>query len=142
MIRKNSGFTITELMTAIAVVAIILSIAVPNIIGWLPKYRLSSAARNILSAIEFTRLTAVQQYADAEIQFNPGSSSYTVSVGGRTVKGDTLPAGITISAVTFSGDNVEFNRQGISDEGGSLTLSGDSGSKVIAVKVSGNARIQ
>ena len=142
MIRKNSGFTLTELMTAIAVVAIILSIAVPNIIGWLPKYRLSSAARTILSAIEFTRLTAVQQYADAEIQFNQGSSSYTVSVGGRTVKGDTLPAGITISAVTFSGDNVEFNRQGISDEGGSLTLSGDSGSKVIAVKVSGNARIQ
>ena len=129
-------------MVAIAVVAIVLSIAVPNFIGWLPKYRLSSAARNILSAIEFTRLTAVRQYANAQIQFNPGNSSYTVSVNGRTVKGDTLPAGISISGVTFGGDNVTFNRQGISNESGSVTVSGDSGSKVISVKVSGNAKIQ
>ena len=142
MIRKNSGFTLTELMAAIAVVAIVLSIAVPNIIGWMPKYRLGSAARNILSAIEFTRLTAVRQYADAQIQFNPGNSSYTVSVNGRTVKGDTLPAGISIADVTFSLDNVEFDRQGISDQGGTVKLSGDSGTKEIVVKVSGNARIQ
>ena len=142
MIRKNSGFTLTELMVAIAVVAIVLSIAVPNIIGWMPKYRLGSAARNVLSAIEFTRLTAVRQYADAQIQFNPGNSSYTVSVNGRNVKGDTLPAGISITDVTFDDDNVEFDRQGISDQSGTVELSGDSGTKEIAVKVSGNARIQ
>jgi type IV fimbrial biogenesis protein FimT len=141
MTRKNSGFTMTELMVTIAIISIVTSIAVPNFLGWLPKYRLSSASRNILSAIEFTRLTAVRQYADAQIQFNVGNSSYTVSVNGRTVKGDTLPAGVSIAS-SFSGNNFDFNRQGFPDESGNVTLSGDSGSKVINVKVSGNARIQ
>ncbi len=129
-------------MVTIAIIAIVLSIAVPSFIGWLPKYRLGSAAREVLSAIEFTRLTAVRQYADAQIQFNVGAASYTASVGGQTIKGGNMPAGVSISGVTFSGTNVQFNRQGFPDEGGSVTLSSNAGTRVINVKVSGNARIQ
>ncbi len=142
MMRKNSGFTLTELMVTIAIIAIITSIAVPNFIGWLPKHRLSSAARDVLSALEQTRMTAVRQYADAQIQFNTGASSYTASVGGQTFKAGTMPAGVTISSVTFSGTNVVFDRQGIPDEGGNIILSSKAGNKTINVKVSGNARIQ
>ncbi|UCF95658.1 MAG: prepilin-type N-terminal cleavage/methylation domain-containing protein, partial [Desulfobacterales bacterium] len=57
MLRKSSGFTMHELMVVLAIVAIISAIATPNLIDWLPQYRLSSGARSVLSAIELTRLT-------------------------------------------------------------------------------------
>lgn len=142
MSQKNSGFTITEVMVTIAIIAITASIAIPNLIGWLPKYRLGSAARDVMSMIEQTRMTAVQQYANATIQFNTGDSSYTATVGGQVFEGGRMPAGVTITSVTFTGADVSFDRQGLADEGGNIILSSEAGDKTINIKISGNVKIQ
>ena len=59
MIRKQAGISIVEVMTVIAVIAILCAIAVPGYIGWLPTYRLSTAARDVLSDLEFAPLGGV-----------------------------------------------------------------------------------
>jgi Tfp pilus assembly protein FimT len=48
---KRFGCNIFELMTVLGIMAIAASIAVPNFIGWLPNYRIRSAADEVLSAL-------------------------------------------------------------------------------------------
>jgi type IV fimbrial biogenesis protein FimT len=147
MVRNNSGFTIQELMVVIGIIALLSAIAMPNLIGWLPKHRLGSGAREILSAIENTRLTAVRHNADAAITFDAGASSFSASVNGSVFKSGSMPAGIVIDSVTFSGSTLTFNGQGIPTSGGgrvNLMYSDNTSGqpdKVIEVRVGGNAKI-
>ena len=69
MIRNKSGFTMTELMTTIGIIAIISAIAVPNFISWIPKRKLGIGARDILNAVESARLTAVRNRVSVGIEF-------------------------------------------------------------------------
>ena len=48
-------------MTVIGILAVISAIAIPSLFGWMPKQRLGNGARDLLSAFEFTRLTAVKR---------------------------------------------------------------------------------
>ena len=68
--EKNTGFTLMELMVAIAIIAITASIAIPNIIGWLPTHRLASASRAILSVLQQARLRAVKENTFVTVQFD------------------------------------------------------------------------
>ena len=75
--RKDSGFTLIELMVIIAIIAVVTAITIPNLIGWLPNHRLGTASRDILSVLQQVRLRAVKDNADAAIQFAPGNEDYT-----------------------------------------------------------------
>ncbi len=85
--RKNSGFTMTELMVTIAVVAILASLAIPNFIAWLPNYRLQSGAEEIQSTLQLARITAIKENAAVKVTFNTAKETYQASVrdpGGKS----------------------------------------------------------
>ena len=42
--KKRAGFTIVELVVALAIMGIAVSVAIPGFSRWLPDYRLKSAA--------------------------------------------------------------------------------------------------
>ena len=71
MLRKNAGFSLTELMVIIGIMGIMAGIAMPNLIGWLPKYRMGSAARELLGTLEFARLTAVKRNVATLVSVHP-----------------------------------------------------------------------
>jgi type IV fimbrial biogenesis protein FimT len=138
MIRNKSGFTMTELMTTIGIIAIISAIAVPNFISWIPKRKLGVASRDVLGAIETARMQAVRSRSNAVIQF-PNNTDYMIWVdngeGGGTandgirngteeiIRNASMPAGITITSADFSGNNnFVFNPRGFPlDAGGNPT---------------------
>jgi len=69
---KKDGFTLIELLVAIAVLAILASIAIPVFSRWLPNLRLKSAARDVYSNLQLAKMGAVKANADWAIYFDPG----------------------------------------------------------------------
>jgi len=142
IMRKNSGFTFTELMVTIAVVAILASLAIPNFIAWLPNYRLKSGAEEIQSTLQFARITAIKENSTVTVDFNTANETYRASVGGQTFRSGQMPAGIDIDSTDFGGDSVEFNSRGIATAAGSAVVRNNLGRvRNIEVYITGNSRI-
>ena len=78
LMKKNSGFTLMEMMIVIAIIGITAAIAIPNVISYLPKHRLNGGARDVYSAMQYARLKAVKERTPVSINFNPGANSFTV----------------------------------------------------------------
>ena len=115
MLRKNDGFSLQELMVIIGIVAIMCAIAMPSLIGWLPKYRMSSAARDLLGAMEFARLNAVRKNAVVVVNFDYANESYQASIGGTVLKTWKMPTGVDLKQPSSQalGASVRFNNQGM-----------------------------
>lgn len=78
LMKKNSGFTLMEVMVVIAIIGITAAIAIPNVISYLPKHRLNGGARDVYSAMQYARLKAVKERTPVSIIFNTGTDSFTV----------------------------------------------------------------
>jgi len=75
MVKKSiPGFTLLELMIAVAIVAVLVSIAIPNISSTLPKIRLKSAARDLVSNLQKLRMEAVKENQSSRLVFDSGVS--------------------------------------------------------------------
>jgi prepilin-type N-terminal cleavage/methylation domain-containing protein len=160
--RKNTGFTLMELMVAIAIIAIAASIAIPNIVGWLPTHRLASASRAILSDLQQARLRAVKENTFVTVQFDTGNERYNVfldngdGVGGvpgdglqngteKIFKSESMPASINLDSTTFADDSVCFSNRGLPPPpfltGNVTILNSQNISRQIEVNQTGNSTI-
>ncbi|NNF98470.1 MAG: prepilin-type N-terminal cleavage/methylation domain-containing protein [Desulfobacteraceae bacterium] len=166
MIRNTSGFSLMEMMVVVAIVAITSAIAIPNLIGRLPAYRLSSASSDVLSVLQNARLRAVKEFANVVVDFDVPNNKYKVFLdngrgGGTAYNGEqdgteltlmekTVPNGVTIHSAGFSSQQrIEFNSQGglyrskNSYMGGNVELKSSAGeTKKIIVNIAGLSRIE
>ena len=142
--QKNSGYTLIELMAVIGIIAIVTGIVVPNVISWLPKYRLNSGAEEIQSTLQLARLGAIKQNMSATVAFDTANHTFLASINGQTIKRGRLPAGIVIDSVTSPASQVQFDSRGLANSStGNIQVSNHQGkTKVISVNIVGNARIQ
>ncbi len=152
-LHKNSGFTLWEMMAVIGIIAVLSTIVMPNFLGWIPKYRLGSAARDLLSALQYARLAAVKHNVDVQVVFLPDQDHYRVFTdynGNRnqdadepTIKSAAMPAGVYLKETNFSGDIFNFNGRGLaSGSGGTISIANHRNDLTkIRVNRTGNSRI-
>ena len=77
--RRNSGFTLIEVIIVIAIMAVISAIAVPNFLSWIPQKRLVSASDELFSNLLYTKMQAIKNNVDWAVTFNYSAQSYTIS---------------------------------------------------------------
>lgn len=132
--KESKGFTLIELMVAIAVFGILIAIAAPNMARWRESQRLSSGAREVLSALQFARIRAVKDNASVVFSIDPDNdgtlnNDYIVFIddgagggtaddrilngGERVVKRGGMPAGILLT--DNQNQTVRFNGRGLSN---------------------------
>jgi type IV fimbrial biogenesis protein FimT len=146
MLRRNQGFSINELMVVIGIIAIVATIALPSIFSWLPRYRMSSAARDVLGTFEFARLTAVKRNADAVVDLDYTNEVVRVSVAGTTLRTVRMPSGIDLKepAAQSLGAQFRYIGQGMPDRSGDVLISngGRHPDRKVSLSAGGSVKIE
>ena len=80
--KKRAGFTIVELVVALAIMGIAVSVAIPGFSRWLPDYRLKSAATELYTNLQLAKMSAVRDNAEWAVFFDPYSfKAYQIRKG-------------------------------------------------------------
>lgn len=148
--NNRDGFTLMELMMTIAVIGILTAIATPNVIAWRNNAQFNASVREVKSAIEGTRMSAIRTNLLANVIFNNTNSFNTQNreivagvVAPRAVVTHQLAAGTTVNS-NFPGNQLVFNNRGmLNPPTGTVTIQHTNGlSRQIVVSIVGSSRIQ
>jgi len=124
--------------------ALIATIAIPNMIAWRANAKLGGAIKNLRGDINMAKRMAVRENAFVVINFS--SDRYEIFVdNGQGAKAENwtwdedelriasrvLPEGIAIDLVdtNFDNDRTRFNRRGLPENLGSVVLKASNGKK-------------
>ena len=148
--KKESGFTLVEVMIVIAVFGIMSAIAIPSFMSLLPGMRLNGSARDIFVTMNLARMQAVAKNSTGNIKFN-SATTYTAWVDNplsgtqyaldgngvdTLIKNGSTETGVTISH-NIPYDTFAYNSRGLpsgSSVASTITLT-DSGGAVQTVVV-------
>ena len=143
---KVKGFTLLELMITLGILAIVLTIAIPNFQRISINGNLRTAARDLIADFNALRAKAIAENTQYVLTFN-GDNTYTVNPASGLPNGGKSPASIardiTISGVPFAGGPVTFSTRGTVSPGGNVVLTNSRGSTAtITCNLSGRTYVQ
>jgi len=79
--KSCAGFTLIELMVAIAVLAILLFVALPNFAVWMQNTQIRTAGEAVLNGMQLARAEAIRRNTAVELRMDV-SSGWTARVSG------------------------------------------------------------
>jgi type II secretion system protein H len=142
-----SGLTLIELMTVVAIIGIVAAMAVPSFLSYMPKLRVKSAARDIVSQLRLARSKSVAERRPFGVAFdmsknsvytfadtdNPAGQSYSTS--DSVVHADTLNTDISLNSCTYANNCVVFNATGAASTSGDLQVVTGDGSIIMSINI-------
>ena len=71
--RKNSGFSMMELLLVIGMIAIIVSIGLPSLLSYRSKAQLGKATRDVFGGLQRAKMEAIRNNSFCVFSFNPAN---------------------------------------------------------------------
>jgi type IV fimbrial biogenesis protein FimT len=162
--QKNTGFTLVELMIAIAIIAILAVLAAPSFRDTLQSQRVEGAAEALMAALHNAKAEAVKTNAEMRIVFMPDSTGDILDTWcyGMTKAGDATcdcrvdadasndcAAGSVVQSTEYANVTIQFNSSNsrlfkpLRGTSGSGTVAFDGGNnKKLGVTTSGLGRVR
>jgi prepilin-type N-terminal cleavage/methylation domain-containing protein len=161
--RKNSGFTLVELLVAVAIIAILLSIGVPSLISWRQKAQLGGFAREVYGMFQKAKMEATRQNRDITVSFGQTGCDYVLFIDEdnppnqeynppgeaaiHCLNKSDYP-GVEDSFVGFPGTYIIFSNSGLAKradgslDGGEVHLTMNGRESIVTVSLTGNVKIE
>jgi len=136
--RNDSGFSVIELIVTIAILAILTTIAVPNLVSWIPKYRVKDAAQDLFSNVQLAKTEAIKRNQNCTVTFNTAPDNYVIGLLNRTITLADYGSGVQYTAAPAP-TSITFNPRGFADSAVNVTLTNaqNSVSYRVSVLISG-----
>lgn len=74
--RRQSGYSLAEILVVVAIVGVILLVTVPALLQLMPQYRIRSAASEAAGMMRMIRQRAITTRTPWRISYDPGSNRY------------------------------------------------------------------
>lgn len=77
-ITSIAGFSLTEMMVAIGILAMMSVIAAPFIVGQMPGFKMRQAVQQLAADLQATRMQAISENTTAQVSFEASRKQYTL----------------------------------------------------------------
>jgi len=144
-LRSKLGITLIEMVVTLGIAGILMGIAIPSFISWLPTLRLSDAAQQVATDWRLARTKAISRgtkYRLTLVGGVPGATSYVIDKEDPDNPGTyidesgpfELPEGITVSAVESV---AYFDPRGTASTASTITLSNGTDTQDVQLNTAG-----
>jgi type IV fimbrial biogenesis protein FimT len=160
--RRQSGFTLIELMVIIAVLGVLVAIALPSFTSTIDRRNLVGAANDIFAGLQYARSEAIKRNQNIEFQFDAAATPWcygisdpgngcdcnaspgncTVDGQQNVVTGDNF-RNVSLSAADFGASSFEFDpRRGFPSRNGSFGLTVGGQSRTVVLNALGRVTVE
>lgn len=140
MTNPEKGFTLFEVLIAMAVIMILATVSTPFIRRYQPNLKLDGVARDLTSDLRLAQQYSIAEQVVYYVDLATSTKQYLLYKTGSSspIKIYDLPVEINYVSITgFTGNRISFNAYGAVSEAGSIVLTSSLKNKTINIKPSG-----
>jgi type IV fimbrial biogenesis protein FimT len=135
--KSQHGYSLIELVVAVALAGILAAIALPSWNKLLPSYQLDSSARQFQSELHNIKMRAATENVGFQLVYANGAAAYTIQRDSAVLVTKPLPAGVIVT----SAGTISFSPRGTASANRIRLQSSDGMCKQIVVSPTGRVRI-
>jgi type IV fimbrial biogenesis protein FimT len=146
--RSKSGFTLIEILIVVAILAILASIAVPNMLASSIRAKMRGSVSNLRGDLQTAKMMAIRENAFVVVNMlatgyevfvdngaGPNAGNWVRDADERLLVSRQMEPGVSIdlAATDFAGDRTRFNDRGLPENFGKIVLTSEVGQRQINV---------